>query len=134
DGTFALNPQGQLQPFDVTAGIPKPKIQIRDVALDAGSLLSKAAQPFFQKLNQFNPLGPIIDFFSEPLPLLNKSLYQILIVENPTITEDTRKTAQFLFTLPTVINETATNAASGAGLKINFGSLDIAEQNVPATA
>lgn len=134
DGTFPLTPQGLLQPFDVTQGIPKPKIQIRDVSLDAGSILSKAAQPFFQKLNQYNPLGPIIDFFSEPLPLLNKSLYQILIVENPTITEDTRKTAQFLFTLATVINETATNAASGAGLKINFGSLEITEQNVPGTA
>src|SRR4029077_17840077 len=120
DGTFALNPQGQLQPFDVTAGIPKPKIQIRDVALDAGSLLSKAAQPFFQKLNQFNPLGPIIDFFSEPLPLLNKSLYQILIVENPTTTEDTRKPAQSLSTLAKVINETPTKSPSGASRTSNF--------------
>lgn len=144
-GRFALdwaklNPDGSLMivngstvPFDVTQGAPKPKIQIKDVSLNAGSFITRITKPLLEKVRDNNPLGPVVELLTEPLPLLNKSAYELIVTVLPP-TSPTRKAAEFLFQVASFVNEATSAASSGNSLTVNFGTIKIEEETVPGTS
>lgn len=127
--TDPTNPFAGFDPVKLK-GVPTPYVALEDISLDAGTFLSKVAKPVFQQIDKYNVLKPVIDVMDDELPIIGKSLYDLLIVPLP---EQTKKTAEFLFQLSKTISETASlaNQAESQNLIFNFGDKVLLQAALP---
>lgn len=112
-------------PFDVVANpITTPDIRLVNIHVNAGSFLNKVVQPFLQNLKANTPLGPIVEMLTEPLPVLNKTPYELL---KPLLPEGSgaRKALDFLFAIATFISDAGSTGTSAAAQEIHFGDIQI---------
>src|SRR5262249_60633500 len=112
---------------------PPPAIAIEDITLDTGAFVGKIVRPLLEQVAQLSPLTPIMDVFTEPLPVLNQSLYEVLRQD---LVDKGKQTAvqvlDFLVTLPDLIEEARdlTEDSTSQNLKIEFGDLALTETTI----
>src|SRR5690606_19422589 len=103
EANFVLDWSNSGQPFNVFDEIPSVDIGLENIHLNAGSFLDTVVTPFLTNLKEKTPLGPISELMTEPLPVLNKTIYEIL---RPTIQDERKlKAFDFLFKIANFINE-----------------------------
>jgi hypothetical protein len=120
---------GQFNLNDIrnhTAAFTTPQVALNNLTLHAGEFLSKQALPFFQQLNQYNVLAPLIDKLDDPLPIIGGTLFDLLVTNNPLLSQQQKDIAGFLFNVGKTIDGFADGIADGGDdLVINFGNVTI---------
>jgi autotransporter-associated beta strand protein len=114
-------------PFNVvTSPATTPVIHLADIHLNAGSFVDTVVKPLLQKLKDNTPLGPVTDALTDPLPLVNRTPYELLKATLPADSQ-ARKVLDFLFKIVDFINEAESTAGSAANQDVHFGSITIGQ-------
>lgn len=102
----------------LTGNIPAPTVALSQLRLDLGSFLDRVMKPILMRMQSLNIVPQqLLDILNQPLPILNKTLFDVLILPlNP----NQQKVAKFLFNIADVIAQTSQNAGTASGLMLQF--------------
>jgi autotransporter-associated beta strand protein len=103
-----------------------PTVALNALRLNAGSFIDRLAKPLLEKLEVFSPFAKVADAFTAPLPLLDRSIYEMLrerLVQNGNT--GAVQALDFLVKIGDFIDNASTLAGSGGGLFIDFGDIPL---------
>lgn len=120
-----------------------PEITYFDMRLNLGRLLNETFLPFFEAINRvFEPMQPIIDLLTNPLPVISDfsdpdpSILSLALLVKSALPEDIQRSidslAEFIETIDT-INEIvqAIQIDSSTGLSLQLGNLSFGGSQSP---
>ncbi len=121
---FDVGNGGQV---NLTAGESlNPSVALNDVKINAGSFIDRIAKPLLEKLEIFSPFAKFVNTFTEPLPLLDRSIYDVLreqLVKNGNT--GAVNTLDFLVKIGNFVDSASSMAAQAGGLFIDFGDIPL---------
>jgi hypothetical protein len=121
---FDIGNGGQV---NLTAGQSlSPTVALNDVKLNAGSFVDKLAKPLLEKLEIFSPFAKVVDTFTEPLPLLDRSIYDVLREQlSKNNNTGAVRALDFLVKIGDFIDKASSMASQSGGLFIDFGDIPL---------
>src|SRR5262249_61635790 len=123
--TLAASLVSTFGPFETGKPVPTPDLRLTHVQLGLGSLLDKIAGPVLKQVADHNPLGPVVDVLSAPVPVINKPLFDILVTDNDFLTQQTKDVATFLFQIAKTVDRVADEVAMANSNNVVFDLGDI---------
>jgi autotransporter-associated beta strand protein len=119
----------QLPATDIIRGDQfVPFVALENVSLNLGSLVSKIIAPVLTKIGENNPLGPALEFLTNPLPVIDKSLYDFakayLISQG---NQGAVNTLDFFISLANTINDADDLVDDAGSVVIAMGDFTIFE-------
>lgn len=121
---FDIGNGGQV---DISAGEKlNPTVAINSVRLNAGSFIDRLTRPLLENLEVFSPFAKVADAFTQPLPLLDRSIYDLVrerLVQNGN--SGAVQALDFLVRIGDFITQADALAAQGGGLFIDFGNIPL---------
>jgi autotransporter-associated beta strand protein len=103
-----------------------PTIAFNNVRLNVGEFVSDFAMPILKKVRKFTePVQPIVDFLTEPIPLVKQLGREMTPLDILRQFEDYRAVADYIEAVATVIDVINSIPIVGHGLYLPLGSFDL---------